>query len=179
MIKTLPQDDNTREALQQAAASLSTAMQAAQPHAISQALRNSARIHASLLNLEKAEADLQQALRWAVAVLATDLCVDLLCDLCDMTELWASAEDQQQDGEGAAVRERMRNYAYEAGALVGGVSDPKWEIQVLLRLARALKRCGEEEDAAMMHARAVNLMEGANAEPANPHVMPGIGRLVD
>ena len=179
MIKPMPVDERSRAALVDAAATLATAMQSAQPYAICQALRQQARVQATLLELAKAEHGLQQALRWAEAARTTDLAVDVLCDLCDMTELWASAEDQQSAGSGTPVRERMRAYAYEAGALVGSVSDPAWEVQVLLRLARTLTRCGDKDDAELLQARAARRSAGQDAEAGNPHLMPGLGRLAD
>ena len=46
------------------------------------------------------------------------------------------------------------------------VSDPQWEIKVLLRISDVLDRCGDHDDAVELQSRAMRLMYGDCAEPA-------------
>ena len=59
--------------------------------------------------------------------------------------------------------ERTRERASEVAGLASGVSDPEWEVKVLLRISDVLDRCGDHGDAVELQSRAMRLMYG-------PHV---------
>jgi hypothetical protein len=148
-------------------------------HGMSQALTQVARSHALLQAYASAETYLEVALRWARNAGSVDAAVDVLCELSDTAERVSHAMDCQETGSGHAARERARDHAFEAATLAARVSDPEWEIKVLLRISEVLDRCGDRDDAVNMQARALRLMAGDAAEPVNPHVMPALGRLAD
>jgi hypothetical protein len=172
-------DEPAREALRQASAALDEAELRGDPYLLSQALTQVARSHATLRALASAEHYLHTALRWARVANSVDATVDLLCELSDMAERLARLQDSERIGSGHTARERARDHAFEAGTLAGRVTDPSWEIKVLLRISDVLDRCGDRDDAVQMQARALRLMAGPAAETINPHVMPGLGRLAD
>lgn len=172
-------DESAREALRLASAHLDAAELQAEPHAMCQALSQVAQAYARMHAPACAETYLQMALRWARVTHATDLTVDLLCELSSAAEHLAQAQDAQEAGSGHAARERARDHAFEASTLAARVTDPSWEIKVLLRISDVLDRCGDRDDAVQMQARAMRLIAGPAAEAVNPHVLPDLGRLAD
>ena len=174
-----PLDEATRESLRQAAAALDTAEARGDAYGLSQALAQMARCHAAVQAYASAETYLDAALRWGRSAGSIDAVVDLLCELCDTAERLSHEMDVRAADSGHAARERARDHAFEAATLAARVADPDWEIKVLLRISEVLDRCGDRDDAVNMQARAMRLMSGPAAEPLNPHVMPGLGRLAD
>jgi len=172
-------DEATRDCLRGASAALDAAERSGQPQALSGALAQLARGYRALHALASAEAYLELALRWSRSGSAIDSTVDLLCELADLAECLACAHDAQQPGHGHAARERARDHAFEASTLAGRVSDPNWEIQVLLRISDVLDRCGDRDDAQQMQARALRLMAPAASCAGDPSLLPGLGRLAD
>jgi hypothetical protein len=151
MIKPMTLDADARARLRAAASAVTEARASGQPYAICNSLRQLARLQAGALLLSQAEAGLRQSLRWAHAGLGTDLQVDILCDLCDLTDLWSQAEDQlppgeaEDESEGDAVRERTRAYVLQACELAPAMSEREAEGRVMLRLSSVVGRCGEED----------------------------------
>jgi tetratricopeptide (TPR) repeat protein len=172
-------DDPLRAELRLASAALANAECSGQPLVFSAALAQLARCYRAMGALASAEAYLELALRWSRSGSAVDGTVDLLCEAADLAECLSRAHEARQPGTGHAARERARDHAFEAGTLAGRVTDPTWEIQVLLRISDVLDRCGDRDDAVQMQTRALRLMAGPTAEALNPHVMPSIGRLAD
>ena len=173
-------DETARESLRKAAAALDAAEAGGQPQQISRALARVATCHRSLRALSSAEAYFAAALRWARCAGATDLVVDLLCELCETTVQLAQAQEAVRLGEGRAARERTRDHAFEAITLAGRVSDPGWEATALLRVSDVLDRCGDHDDAALLQTRALRLMAGTLRTGAADHdLLPGLGRLAD
>lgn len=163
-------DPRAREQLRHAVAQLDAAETSARPHEMSQALAAVARCYRTLRACASAEASFAQALRWAHASGATDQAVDLLCELAETALLaaaQASASAARDDFERAAVRaarERARDHGFEAARLARRVADPHWEVQVLLRVAHVLGRCGDADDAAALQTRALQLIAGPGFE---------------
>jgi hypothetical protein len=147
MIKPMTLDADARARLQVAESAVTEARAGGQPYAICNSLRQLARLQAGALLLPQAEAGLQQSLRWAHAGLGIDLQVDILCDLCDLTDLWSQAEDQLPpvEGEGDTVRERTRGYVLQACECAPAMSEREAEGRVMLRLSSVVGRCGEED----------------------------------
>jgi tetratricopeptide (TPR) repeat protein len=172
-------DEPTRDRLRAASAALDAAERSGQPQALSAALAQLGRSYRTLKALASAEAYLELALRWSRSASAVDGTVDLLCELADLAECLAGAHDAQEPGHGHAARERARDHAFEASTLAGRVSDPDWEIQVLLRVSDVLDRCGDHDDAVQMQARALRLMAPDATNAFDPHLLPGLGRLAD
>jgi hypothetical protein len=86
--------------------------------------------------------------------------------LCELAELAASSAERDKtsahsaaDG-GRAGRGRARQHATEAAALAARVSDPSWEIKVLLRVSDVFDRCGNRDEAVELQSRAMRLMAG-------------------
>jgi tetratricopeptide (TPR) repeat protein len=146
-----------RSALREAAAALDEAERYQQPLEMSLALAQVARCYRALQALGPAEACLERALAWARTLGAADQAVEILCLLaetsCSLAELRRSH----------AALERTRDRAFEAAGLAGHVSDPRWEIKVLLRISDVLDRCGDHDDAVQLQSRAMRLMYSAHA----------------
>lgn len=170
-----------RELLRRATGALEAAEHGGQPHAISQGHAGMAAAYAALGAWPSAEAHLGAAVHWARCGGANDPVVALLCELAETCA--NAAEAQRANGDAAAsraARERARDAAFEASQLAARVADPDWEAPVLLRISDVLDRCGDRDDAVVLQTRALRLMSGAAlAEPADPHRMPGLGRLAD
>ena len=117
-----------------------------------------ARGYADAAALASAEAHLECALDLSRGVPGLDARVDLLCELAELAARGATADEQRAAGSGAAARRRARGHAAQAAQLAAGVSDPTWEITVLLRISDVLGRLGHLDDAADLHCRAMGLV---------------------
>lgn len=160
-----PPPGTERDALCRAAAALDEAEAGAQPAAMTQALATLAAAYRRLAAFDVAESLLRQALRWNRAGAGTDDRVDLLCALCECAAELADLHEAEHRGSGHAARERARDHAFAAGVLAARVSDPRWEIQVLLRISDVLDRCGDRDDALALQTRALRLMAGSDGAP--------------
>lgn len=149
-----------RDALRSAVAALDNAEARAQPHEVAQALAGVARVYADLLAFPAAASMLERSLRWARHGGAIDLAVDLQCELCELLVRQAAAQDTDDPGSGRRARDSARDQAFEASTKAHLVSDPQWEVTVLLRISDALNRCGDHDDAAALQVRALLLMAG-------------------
>jgi hypothetical protein len=184
-------DGPAREALRQALHSLS-ALEAVQgtphPAVMCLVLTDAARALAGLQAYGPSESYLAQALRWGAMMGGHDLLADLQCA---MAEVASNAGDLAQNQGDPLVsrtaRERAREHAFEAARLASRVSDPQWEIRVLMRASDVLDRCGDHDDAVLLQQRALVLMglhdaaadvAPPQAEMANPedatHTAPGL-----
>ena len=169
-----------RTALREAAAALDLAERHLQPLEMCLALAQMARCYRALQALGPAELTLERALGWARLLGADDQAVDILCLLaetcCAVAELHATDDSRRSH----AALERTRDWAFEAAGLAAHVTDPQWEIKVLLRVSDVLDRCGDHDDAVELQSRAVRLMYGehATSEPAGP-APPGSALPID
>ncbi len=152
-------DGPPRAALHQALATLLNARDRARPTEMMLALSQVARGYRALDAVAQAERYLDQALRWSALIGAADAEVRLLCELVDVCYDLAVAAQGDDPPASRAALERMRDHAFAAAARAGHVSDPNWEIKVLLRVSDALNRCGDHEDASNLQARAMKLMQ--------------------
>jgi tetratricopeptide (TPR) repeat protein len=168
-------DEPGRHALLLASATLDAAERDGRPIVLSQALAGVAHSYRALRAYGSAESYLDKALVCARAAQATDLAVDLLCDLCDTVTCLAGTLPYR--AEAHAARERARDHAFEAGRLSGRVADGAWEVKVLLRVSDVLNRLGDHEDASQLQTRALRLLAGTKA--ANAGEVSGLGRLAD
>ena len=144
--------------LRQAQAQLQHAQDAARPWEMSQALAELARGYAAVGAAAAGEAFLERALDWARLSGSTDCVVDLLCELCETLESIAAQQESEQRGSSAAARERLHDHAAEAARQAGHVSDPAWEVKVLLRVSDVLDSLGDHAEALALQARALELM---------------------
>ncbi len=130
------------------------------PAAMCHALTEAARALAGLHACSPAESYLAQALRWAGSMGGPDLQADLQCALAEVATNAADlARLRGECGhEGRRARERARDHAFEAARLAGQVTDPHWEVKLLLRASDVLDRCGDHDDAVLMQRRALELM---------------------
>ncbi len=158
-------DSPARTALRQAAAALDKAERYKHPLEMCLALAQMARCYRGLQALGPAERYLEQALAWARTLGAIDQSVEILCLLaetsCSLSELLARDDSRRSH----AALERTRDRAFETTGLASGVSDPEWEIKVLLRISDVLDRCGDHDDAVELQSRAMRLMYGDCFEP--------------
>ncbi len=158
-------DGPPRDALHQALGTLLGARERAQPTEMVLALSQVARCYRALDALPQTERYLDQALRWSALIGAADAEVRLLCELVDTCYDLAVAAQGEDPSASRAALERVRDHAFAAAARAGHVSDPSWEVTVLLRVSDALNRCGDHEDAMNLQARAMKLMR-QDASPA-------------
>ncbi|MGL6109367.1 MAG: hypothetical protein ACRC2B_04630 [Rubrivivax sp.] len=154
-----------RTALRQAAAALDKAERFKQPLEMSLALAQMARCYRGLQALAPAEWYLEQALAWARTLGAIDQSIEILCLLAETSCALAELHARDDGRRSHAALERTRERAFEITGLAGGVSDPQWEIKVLLRISDVLDRCGDHDDAIDLQARAMQLMYGPHAGP--------------
>jgi tetratricopeptide (TPR) repeat protein len=169
-------DSPARTALRQAAAALDKAERFKHPLEMSLALAQMARCYRGLQALAPAEWYLEQALAWSRTLGAIDQSIEILCLLaetsCSLSERQARGDSRRRH----AALERTRDRAFEITGLVSGVSDPEWEIKVLLRISDVLDRCGDHDDAVELQARAMRLMYG---DRVPPHGVDAPGTLVN
>jgi hypothetical protein len=167
-------DGPARDALRLAMHQLSDAESRdgpSRPAAMCQALTEAARTLADLRAYAPAESYLAQALRWAALMGGPDLRADLHCALAEVA---TNAADLAQWQDEAAVairraRDRARDHAFEAAGLARQVSDPYWEVKLLLRASDVLDRCGDHDDAVHLQHRALVLMGLHDPALANEH----------
>ena len=152
-----------RSALREAAAALDLAERYQQPLEMSLALAQMARCYRALQALGPAGLYLERALAWARTLGAADQAVEILCLLaetsCALAELHAPDDSRRSH----AALERTRDWAFEAAGLAAHVTDPQWEIKVLLRISDVLDRCGDHDDAVHLQSRAMRMMYAPHA----------------
>lgn len=128
------------------------------PHEHVQAHVDVARAYVGEAALASAEAHLERALACCAAIPGVDGCVDLRCELAELAALSAERDERAARGQGRAARGRARGHASAAAALAAQVSDPSWEIRVLLRISDVFDRCGNHDEAAELQTRAMRLI---------------------
>jgi hypothetical protein len=151
-----------RTALRHACAALDLAERHRHPLEMSLALAQMARCHQGLGSLGPAEWYLEQSLRWAYTLGAVDQGVEILCLLAEVSCALAEQLAADDEPRSHAALERTRDFAFEATTLVTKVTDPHWEIKVLLRVSDVLDRCGDHDDAVELQSRAMRLMYGSD-----------------
>lgn len=155
-------DGEAREALRAAMRLLSEAeVSEGSLHApaMCQAHTETARALAGLHAYSPAESHLAQALGWAHRMGGLDLRADLHCAWAEVATNDADlAEAQDAPERSRAARDRARDHAFESARLAGMVTDPNWEIRVLLRASDVLERCGDHDDAVLLQQRALDLL---------------------
>ena len=148
-----------REALRTAVERLDKAEREGCPRELTQAQVRVASCYRSIGALVAAEEALRHALRAARRSRSTRLLVDVLCELGETA--CAIAEQHRgghQEAEARAARDRARDEAFEASALVHTAIDSPWAVVALLRIADVLDRCGDHEDAGVLQGRAAELV---------------------
>ena len=148
-----------RDALTAAIAALEAAQRGGRPAELSHALAQAARCYRELGQLGQAEAHVQQALRWAGAVGATDACLELLCEAAEL----ALMDDQPS---------RARELAEEVARMARHAADPGWELSVLMRASDVLDRVGEHGQAIALHCRALSLITQDHLNDPQTRPMP-------
>jgi len=146
-----------REALCEAVRALDEAEGRMQPAALSQAMAQVGRCYRGIGALSQAEWYLLQALRWGHALGSVDFMVELFCDLAEVA-VQRSTEMTDEPGACHAAQERARDHCFEAMRLANRVADPHWEVNLLIRIADVLDRCGDRDDALALQQRALQLM---------------------
>lgn len=143
----------------------------ARPAAMCQALADVARALAGLRAFAPAESYLSQALRWAGQMGGPDLRADLHCALAEVASQAADLAGGDDEATVALrrARDRARDHAFEAAGLARQVSDPHWEVKLLLRASDVLDRCGDHDDAVHLQHRALELMGLHDPERAGSH----------
>ena len=131
-----------------------------QPAALCQALTEVARALSALRAFGQAESHLAQALHWAVVMGSVDNRADLHCALAEVASHAAELAKEHNGLPAAAYRwqDRARDHAFKAAGLADHVTDPHWEVKLLLRASDVLDRCGDHDDAVHLQQRALVLM---------------------
>lgn len=174
-------DEATREALRRASARLDDAELAPRPHDMCQALAEMGRCYLRLSAAASAEVCLAQALAWSRLTGATDLVMEMLCELGETAARLAEEQDAAEPGSGHAARERARDLAFEAGKLAGTLADATCETQWLMQVGEVLMLCGDHDDAMRVQMRALDCLDPVQAQRyADPHRLATVsGRLAD
>ena len=169
-----------RSALRDAAAALDQAELYQQPLEMSLALAQMARCYRALQALGPAELVLERALAWARVLGAADQAVEILCLLAETSCSVAELHAQDDSRRSHAALERTRDWAFEATSMAVHVTDPQWEIKVLLRISDVLDRCGDHDDAVELQSRAMRLMYGTHTSTDTvPAPQPDPRRMAD
>lgn len=160
-----------REQLCQAVRQLDAAEQRRNPIEMSQALAQVGRCFRTMSAFTQAESYLRQALRQARLISTVDTAAELLAELAELSCSAAEAlvaQDASDNLRAHGARERARDAAFEAANLAMQVSDPQWEVKLLLRVSDVLNRLGDHDDAVSMQSRALTLLH-VDAAPADTH----------
>jgi tetratricopeptide (TPR) repeat protein len=169
-----------RSALRDAAAALDQAELYQQPLEMSLALAQMARCYRALQALGPAELVLERALAWARTLGAADQAVEILCLLAETSCSVAELHAQDDSRRSHAALERTRDWAFEATGMAVHVTDPQWEIKVLLRISDVLDRCGDHDDAVELQSRAMRLMYDTHTSADTAQaLLPGAWPLAD
>jgi hypothetical protein len=185
-----PARDALRESLHQLdiAEAFDTPSPAARAIVLCEAHTGVARALAGLHAYGPAETHLGQALRCAAVLGGHDLAADLHCAWAEVATNAADLADAQDaTARCRAARDRARDHAFEAVRLASAVTDPNWELRVVLRASDVLERCGDHDDAVQLQQRALQLLglghcnvvdDGGEAETgqaadAGPPTTPG------
>jgi hypothetical protein len=120
-----------------------------------QAFTDVAHAYRELCAYSTAEWYLQQALRVARTERLAREAVDVLCLLAETAAALAGADATTEPSDRHSARERARDQSYEATLLAARCDDRPWEVDVLMRVAEILDRCGDHDDAVALHARAL------------------------
>lgn len=120
-----------------------------------------ARAYADEGALASAEAHLERALAASLALAGVDAQVDLLCELGELAARSAEHAERANLGSGLDATQRARQHAAAAAQLAAHVSDPAWEVTVLLRISDVFNRLGDHVDASTLQSRALRLMAEA------------------
>lgn len=173
----LPADPATRMALCEAITALEAAQASGSTWAMAEGHLGLARSYRQAGALGFALSLLEQGLALAPG---TDQRVELLCERISVLADHALQLESQQAGQGRSAREAARDHIFEAGSLAGRVSDPRWEVKVLLHLSDVLDRFGDRDDAVHLQTRALRLMQQPGGESAvDPLQVASLGRLAD
>lgn len=143
-----------RDVLRAAIAHLDEAEHAGCPRQLTLAQIRVAGCYRTIGALTVAEESLRQALRTARAGGSNELVVDVLCRLAETA---CAIAEQRRDTDAAAARaarDRARDEAFEASALVYRSIEAAWAVGALLRIGDVLNLCGDHEDAAALKERA-------------------------
>jgi hypothetical protein len=174
-------DGPARDALRLAMHQLSDAEarnDAGMPAALCHALTEAARALAGLHAYSPAESYLAQALRWASVMGGPDLRADLQCALAEVATNAADLAQLrgERGSDGRRARDRARDHAFEAARLAGQSTDPHWEVKLLMRASDVLDRCGDHDDAVLLQQRALVLLGLHNPDlPTHDGLRPAGG----
>ena len=158
MRSTVPTPDPAAQRLRDAEDRLHAARKSGSPWLMSTALADLARCCAAVGAAAACENFLSAALDWARLTGSTDQVVDLLCELSETAEALAAAQEADKPGSSTEARQRAHEHAAEAARLAGQVSDPTWEVKVLLRISEVLDGMGDHGEALALQCRAMTLM---------------------
>ena len=117
-----------------------------------------ARAYADEGALASAEAHLERALAASLALAGVDAQVDVLCELGELVARAAERAERTTSGGGLDATQRARHHATAAAQLAARVSDPAWEVTLLLRISDIFNRLGDHFDASALQTRALRLM---------------------
>jgi tetratricopeptide (TPR) repeat protein len=151
-----PNDTRTRDQLCQAVSRLDDAESRGKPAELMDALMHVGRCYLAIRSYAAAEDFMRQALRPARALGMQAQAVSILTELAQATGLRA-LDQQAQDPSGArASRDRARDCAFEAAAMIYKQTHTSWAAPALVSVSDVLMLCGDHDDAATMRNRAAS-----------------------
>lgn len=128
------------------------------PHALRLAHTSVATCYRAIGALSAGEDSLRHALRAARKAGSNRSIVEVLCELAETACAIAETLHPANAPGARAARDRARDQAFEASALVLRAADTDWAFAALLRVSDVLNRCGDHEDAAVLQSRALEAL---------------------
>lgn len=172
-------DTSSRDLLQQSLNALDLARRCGQAWAVAEAQLGLARWYRDRCELGFALSLLEAGLAAAPGL---DQRVELHCEIVDVLSQQSARCEEQALGSGRPARTAARQHIFKASMLAAHLADTAWEARVLLHLSDLLDGFGDRDDAVHLQNRALQLMGRSIdgfAQPFNPHLVAGLGRLAD
>jgi tetratricopeptide (TPR) repeat protein len=152
--RPLPADAQVRDKLREAVARLDKAESCGTPEDLIDALLPVSRCYLSIGAHNAAEETLRQALRAARRSGSTQKLADVLTELAQVASLHGLDLKDHDPSAARVSRDRARDCAFEASALIHKHAQAAWAAPALLAVAEVLLLCGDQDDAAAMRLRA-------------------------
>lgn len=147
-------DVHVRDQLREAVARLDRAESCGTPDDLIDALLPVSRCYLSIGAHNAAEDTLRQALRTARRCGSSQKLAGVLTELAQVASLHALDLKDHDPSTARVSRDRARDSAFEASALIHKHAQAAWAAPALMAVSDVLLQCGDQDDAAAMRLRA-------------------------
>jgi hypothetical protein len=147
-------DTQVRDQLREAVARLDRAESCGTPDDLIDALLPVSRCYLSIGAHNAAEDTLRQALRTARRCGSNQKLAGVLTELAQVASLHALDLKDHDPSAARVSRDRARDSAFEASALIHKHAQAAWATPALMAVSDVLMLCGDQDDAAAMRLRA-------------------------